>query len=179
MPRHLFVRDKEYAYVDAPIPSLKGQTISQPSIVALMLESLDLQKNQKVLEIGAGTGWNAALIAKIIYPGMVYTIEIEKELVDFAKNNLKKLNIENVEIIHGDGSIGYEKEAPYDRCIVTAACPQIPKPLIEQLKSDGKLIAPVGSIFSQRLILYDKKRSSFKDLGGCIFVPLKGRYGFN
>lgn len=178
VPRHLFLKDKTYAYIDTPLPTLKGQTISQPSIVALMLENLDLRQNQKVLEIGAGTGWNAALIANIVYPGKVFTIEIEKELVDFAKENLKKLNIKNVEIIHGDGSLGYEKEAPYDRCIVTAACPMIPPPLIEQLNDDGKLIAPVGTRFSQRLILYEKKKNSFKDLGGCIFVELKGKYGF-
>ncbi|MFH8109893.1 MAG: protein-L-isoaspartate(D-aspartate) O-methyltransferase [Candidatus Aenigmatarchaeota archaeon] len=178
VPRHLFLKDKSYAYVDTPLPTLKGQTISQPSIVAIMLENLDLQKNQKVLEVGAGSGWNAALIGSIVYPGKVFTIEIEKELVDFAKENLNKLNIRNVEIIHGDGGLGYEKEAPYDRCIITAACPKIPPPLIEQLKDDGKLIAPIGKRFSQRLILYDKKKNSFKDLGGCIFVELKGKYGF-
>lgn len=177
-PRHLFLKDKSCAYIDAPLPSLRGQTISQPSIVALMLENLDLHPNQKVLEVGAGTGWNAALIANIVYPGKVFTIEIEKDLVEFARDNLKKLNIKNVELIYGDGSLGYEKEAPYDRCIVTAACPSIPPPLIEQLKEDGKIIAPVGSLFSQRLILYEKKFNSFKDLGGCIFVALKGKYGF-
>ncbi|MBU5678444.1 MAG: protein-L-isoaspartate(D-aspartate) O-methyltransferase [Candidatus Aenigmarchaeota archaeon] len=178
VPRHLFLKDKSYAYIDTPLPTLKGQTISQPSIVAIMLENLDLHPNQKVLEIGAGTGWNAALIGSIVYPGKVFTIEIEKELVEFAKENLNKLNIKNVEIIHGDGNFGYDKEAPYDRCIITAACSIIPPPLIEQLKKDGKLIAPIGTRFSQRLVLYDKNKNSFKDLGGCIFVELKGKYGF-
>jgi protein-L-isoaspartate(D-aspartate) O-methyltransferase len=177
-PRHLFI-DSEYAYEDMPLPSIKGQTISQPSIVAYMLENLDLKKNHKVLEIGAGTGWNAALISRIVYPGKVVTIEIDEDLVILAKKNIKKLNIKNVEVIHGDGSLGYEKEAPYDRCIVTAACPRIPPNLIEQLKQDGKLIAPVGDSFSQNLILYDKKNNKIKNLGGCVFVKMRGRFGFS
>jgi protein-L-isoaspartate(D-aspartate) O-methyltransferase len=176
-PRHLFV-ESEYAYEDMPLPSIKGQTISQPSIVAYMLENLDLKKNHKVLEIGAGTGWNAALISRIIYPGKVFTIEIDEDLVELAKKNISKLNIKNVEIIHGDGSLGYEREAPYDRCIVTAACPRIPHPLIHQLKEDGKLIAPVGNIFSQNLILFDKQKDEIKNLGSCIFVKMRGIYGF-
>ncbi len=177
-PRHLFI-DSEYSYEDIPLPSIKGQTISQPSIVAYMLENLDLKKNHKVLEIGAGTGWNAALISRIVYPGKVITIEIDEDLAMLAKKNIQKLNIKNVEVIHGDGSLGYEKEAPYDRCIVTAACPRIPPSLIEQLKQNGKLIAPVGDSFSQYLILYDKKKNEIKNLGGCVFVKMRGRFGFS
>lgn len=178
VPRHLFIKNRSWAYIDTPLPTLMGQTISQPSIVAIMLENLELKPNQKVLEIGTGTGWNAALIGNIIYPGKVYTIEIEKNLVDLAKDNIKKLDIKNVEIIHGDGSVGYEIEAPYDRCIITAACPAIPQPLIDQLKKDGKIIAPVGTKFSQNLILYEKNNNSIKELGSCIFVELRGKYGF-
>ncbi|MEM7826966.1 MAG: protein-L-isoaspartate(D-aspartate) O-methyltransferase [Candidatus Aenigmatarchaeota archaeon] len=180
-PRHLFVpeRYETNAYLDMPLPSLKGQTISQPTIVAVMIEGLELKKGQKVLEVGAGTGWNACLIARCVFPGKVIAIDIEEEIVEFAKNNINRLGVKNIEIIYGDGSIGYEKEAPYDRCIVTAACPKIPQPLIDQLKPDGKLIAPVGDVWSQRLILYEKRNNKIKDLGGCVFVKLKGKYGFD
>jgi len=177
-PRHLFI-ESEYAYEDMPLPSIKGQTISQPSIVAYMIENLDLRKNHKVLEVGAGTGWSAALISRIVYPGKVFTIEIDEDLVELAKKNISKLNIKNVEIIHRDGSLGYEKEAPYDRCIVTAACPRIPPPLIQQLKENGKLISPVGNVFYQNLILFDKEKNEIKNLGGCVFVKMKGKFGFN
>jgi protein-L-isoaspartate(D-aspartate) O-methyltransferase len=180
VPRHLFV-PKEYidnAYDDTPLPTLKGQTISQPSIVALMLEELDLRPNQKVLEIGAGSGWNASLIANIVKPGKVITVEIDKDVAEFAKNNIMKTGIDNVIIIEGDGSLGYEKEAPYDRIIITASCKDVPEPLFQQLKNGGKLIAPVGDVYSQILTLFEKnKKIKAKEILPCIFVPLRGKYG--
>jgi len=137
--RDLFVPQayKESSYEDRPLPLIKNQTISQPYTVAYMLQELELKEGLKVLEIGTGSGYNAALIAEIVKPGRLYTIEIVKELVKLAKDNLKKAKINNVRIIEGDGSKGYEKEAKYDRIVFTASAPEIPKPLKDQLKDNG------------------------------------------
>jgi len=184
VPRDLFLKDgfgKE-AYTDHPLPIGKGQTISQPTTVMLMTEALELKKGQKVLEVGAGSGWQAAIISKIIWPkGKVITTEIIPELAEFAKENLKKAGIRNVEVLNYDGSQGYEKEAPFQRIIITAACPEIPKPLVEQLDDDGILIAPVGpKFFGQDMIKLIKTKSGIttKSLGSFVFVPLKGKHGY-
>ena len=175
-PRHCFVRRDylQHAYVDAPLPTFCGQTISQPSIVAYMLEALDLKPKQKVLEIGAGSGWNACLIARIVEPGKVITIERYKQLVEFARKNIEKVGVKNVEVILGDGKQGYEKGAPYDRIVLTAACKGVPEALFEQLKDKGKLLAPVGNAFSQWLVLFEKSEGKIKEkrLIPCVFVPL-------
>ncbi len=181
IPREKFVLDDlvDKSYDDNPLPILGGQTISQPTTIMLMLDALDLKKTDKVLEIGTGSGYNAALISKLARN--VYTIEYVKELYDFAKENLKKVNIKNVTVIHGDGSKGYEKEAPYDKIIVTAASPDIPSPLIEQLKENGILIAPVGyNQQQQKMIKITKEKGKLirEDLGDFAFVPLRGEYGF-
>lgn len=171
---------KDEAYGDYPLPLMEGQTISQPTTVVIMLEALELEESQKVLEIGTGSGWNAALIAHIVgEKGFVYTTEIIKQLVDFAKENLKKTNLKNIEVIYTDGSQGYRKEAPYDRIIVTAACPKIPDVLVGQLKEKGIIIAPVGGFFGQRMIKGRKKGENLitHSLGYFNFVPLKGRFG--
>lgn len=138
--RELFVKEEdiEQAYLDVPLPISKGQTISQPLTVAFMTELLDVKAGQKVLEIGTGSGYQAAILASIVGPsGKVYSVEIIPELVEFAKKNLEKAKIKNVEVFLSDGSIGLKRFAPYDRIITTAAAPQIPEPLKQQLRVGG------------------------------------------
>ncbi|MBI4143252.1 protein-L-isoaspartate O-methyltransferase [Candidatus Woesearchaeota archaeon] len=182
IPREKFIKDNvEEAYADCPLSIGKGQTISQPTTVVIMTQALELEESQKVLEIGSGSGYQAAIISKIIGKnGKIISTEIVPELADFARQNIKKLKLKNVEIIRHDGSKGYEKEAPYDRIIVTAACPQIPKSLINQLKENGIIIAPVGGMNEQSMVKAAKKdgRLIKENLGNFIFVPLKGRYGY-
>ena len=180
-PREGFLPEnlKPHAYVDTPLEIGNGQTISAPHMVAIMCEDLDLKKGQKVLEIGAGSGYHAAVISKIIGDeGHVYTIERFEGLAKKAEENLKKANIRNVTVETGDGSMGLQKYAPYDRIYVTCAAPDIPPPLIEQLKDGGKLMVPVGYTICE-LILIEKKDNKIKtkNLGGCAFVPLIGKYG--
>jgi len=182
IPRHLFV-PKEFldvAYGNYPLQIGEGQTISQPYTVAFMLQALELKKGDKVLEIGTGSGWNAALIAEIIKPGKVYTTEIMPGLIQFSKKNIAKLNLSNINIIETDGSMGYKKEAPYDKIIVTAAAPKIVEPWIEQLKENGIIVAPVGDLFEQRMIKARKIKGKLEEeeLGYFMFVPLKGMYGY-
>ncbi len=182
VPRHLFLPMNMWyiAYADDALPLEHKQTISQPYTVAIMIEALELKKGDKVLEVGTASGWNACLIAKIIDPGIIYTTEIIKELVEYAGKNIKRLDIKNIKITHTDGSLGYEKEAPFDKIIVTCACREIPPPLLEQLKNNGILVAPVGSKLSQQMIKITKQGKKLKKdyLGDFVFVPLLGRYGW-
>jgi len=152
IPREEFVLPewRAEAYEDMPLPILSGQTISQPTTVVLMLDALELKTGMKVLEIGAGSGYNAALLSKLAKK--VYSIERIKELAEFAKKSLKKIGIKNVKVIHADGKKGYVKEAPYDRIIVTAAREKIPPALLKQLKDKGVLLMPVGPAYGQELI---------------------------
>lgn len=180
-PRELFVPEhlKNYAYADTPLEIGNGQTISAPHMVAIMVEDLDFKKGQKVLEIGAGSGYHAAIVSKIVgEKGHVYTIERFSELAKNAEENLKKADIINVTVEVGDGSEGLEKYQPYDCIYVTCAAPDIPKPLIDQLKDPGKLMVPVGYTMCT-LILLEKIQGKItkKNLGGCAFVPLVGKYG--
>lgn len=178
LPKNL----KKYAYEDKPIPILKKQTISQPTTVMIMTQALEVKPGNKILEIGSGSGYQSALLSILVgKKGKIFTIEIIPELVKFTKENLKKSRITNIDVIGGDGSKGYKKQAPYDRIIITAACPQIPKPLIEQLKIDGILVAPIGSIYPQKMLKIIKKKNKLitQNLGDFIFVPLKGKYGFS
>ena len=181
VPREKFIKEDflDKAYADHPLPIGHGQTISQPTTVMIMIDALQLKKTDKVLEIGAGSGWCAAIMSKLAKK--VITTEIIPELVEFAKTNMKKCNIKNVEIINYDGSQGYKKQAPYDKIMVTAACPTIPKPLLNQLKQGGILIAPVGSLhYCQNMIKITKKGDKLKqeNLGSFVFVPLKGKHGY-
>ncbi len=182
IPRENFILPEHIskAYADYPLPIPGGQTISQPSTVMIMIEALELKENDKVLEIGAGSGWCAALIGYICKKGKVYTTEIIKELADFASSNIKKMKIKNIEVIHCDGSQGYIKAAPYNKIIITAACPFIPEPLISQLKENGILVGPVGGYYSQKMIKAKKIKGKLitENLGDFRFVPLKGIFGF-
>ncbi len=172
---------KENSYHDEALPIISGQTISQPSTIMVMLKMLELEKGQKVLEIGAGSGYNAALISCIIgSKGIVYSIEFLNDVGNFALKNVKKSKIKNIMIINADGSLGYLKEAPYDRIIVTAACPDILDAWISQLKINGIIVAPVGSGY-QRMVKIVKRKDRLERTDSSteyVFVPLKGRYGF-
>lgn len=183
VPRHLFVpeRYKSEAYVDTPLPIGYGQTISAPHMVAIMCELLELQEGDKVLEIGTGCGYHAAVVAEIVGKrGRVISIEYIPELAEMAKTNLSALGYDNVMVVVGDGSKGYEPEAPYDKIYVTASAPDIPQPLIEQLKAGGKMVIPVGDSV-QWLMIVEKDESGKvrkKNWGSVRFVPLRGEYGF-
>jgi protein-L-isoaspartate(D-aspartate) O-methyltransferase len=160
-PRHLFVPEhlKEQAYKDHPLPIGGGQTISQPYIVALMTEYLELTGTEKVLEIGTGSGYQAAILAQLV--DTCYSIEVVKELAEEAGKRLKDLNYQNVIVKWGDGYQGWPKHAPFDRIIITAAPEIIPEKLIEQLAMDGRMVLPVGSYF-QELILITKNQKGIK-----------------
>jgi len=178
-PRHLFVREDYLpnAYNDVPLPTYNNQTISQPYTVAIMTEALDPKPGNKILEIGSGSGYQAALLARCVgSKGKVITVELEVKLVEFSKKNLKKAKVKNVKVIKWNGRRGYEKEAPYDRCIITAACPEIPKPIFKQTKVGGKIVAPVNDLWGQKMLLLEKvtgKEFKTKNLGSFIFVPLR------
>jgi len=174
VPRHLFVPDnvKEYAYEDEPLPIGQGQTISQPYVVALMTELLELKQSSKVLEIGTGSGYQAAVLAEIC--DSVYSIEIICELAQRADSTLKSLDY-NVNVRCGDGYSGWPDMAPFDAIIVTAAPEEIPKPLIDQLDEGGRLVIPVGS-FHQELKLIRKVEGKIKEMNviPVRFVPMTG-----
>ena len=169
---------KEEAYEDRPIETKNMQTISQPSVVARMTEWLDVKPKMKVLEIGAGSGWQSAIIAKLVYPETVYAVEKHADLVEFARNNLRNANVNNVQVIHGDGILGFPKEAPFDRIIITAACENTPNPLIDQLSEGGILLAPIGKN-TQKLVMFQKTKQGMVEKKieyGYVFVPLVGNY---
>ena len=180
VPRHKFVSENylNRAYDDSPLPIGYGQTISQPYIVAYMTEILNLTKNSMVLEVGTGSGYQAAILSPIVK--QVYTIEIIPELAKSAAVLLKDLGCHNVEAAIGDGYYGWNKHAPFDAIIVTAAAGHIPPPLIEQLKNNGRMVIPVGGSFLvQNLILVTKDKNgnvTTRNLIPVRFVPLTGRH---
>ena len=183
VPRERFVpeENERFAYADTPLEIGYGQTISAPHMIAIMCEHLELRKGLKVLEVGAGSGYHAGIVARIVgREGHVYTIERIGELARMARENLKKVGIENVTVVEGDGSLGLPEFAPYDRIYVTCAAPSIPKPLEEQLKVDGIILIPVGRAFCT-LIKGRKTKEGLEteEICGCAFVPLVGKYGFN
>ncbi len=174
VPREAFVSEdvKPYAYEDSPLLIGNKQTISQPYMVAYMSEKLDLQKTDKVLEIGTGSGYQTAILAELVKE--VYTIERIKDLSEQAQDVLNSMDYDNIHFIIGNGTKGYQAAAPYDKIIVTAAAKKVPKAFFEQLADGGKLIIPVGGAFIQDLMLYEKKGDTIDktNLGGCRFVPL-------
>jgi protein-L-isoaspartate(D-aspartate) O-methyltransferase len=177
VPRHLFV-DAAYrhrAYDDHPLPIGEAQTISQPYVVALMTEALRLRPADRVLEIGTGSGYQAAVLAEIVKE--VYTIEIRKLLADRAEKTLADLGYRNVKVKSGDGYFGWAEQAPFDAIIITAAANHIPPPLIEQLKEGGRLIVPLGSmVYFQTLVLATKRNGELdvEQLCPVAFVPMTG-----
>lgn len=182
IPREIFIPEKlkRHAYDDVPLEIGHGQTISAPHMVAIMLEALELRKDSKVLEIGTGTGYHAALAAKIARQGMIYTIERIEELAEKARENFKKLGIKNVKVFVGDGSAGLAEYSPYSHIYATCSAPHIPDVLVQQLDKNGKLLIPVGRIYGD-LWLVEKKNDKIrkKNLGGCAFVPMIGKEGYN
>ena len=171
---------KNHAYVDTPLEIGNGQTISAPHMVAIMCETLNIKKGQTILEIGAGSGYHAAIVSKIVgEKGHVYTIERFSSLAERAKKNLENTGIKNVTVEVGDGSNGLPQYAPYERIYVTCAAPKIPNPLLEQLMDPGKMLVPVGRFICQ-LELIEKRegRITSRDICGCAFVPLIGKHGF-
>jgi protein-L-isoaspartate(D-aspartate) O-methyltransferase len=178
--RHKFIPEelRSSAYGDFPVPIGDGQTISQPYIVALMSECLDLHGGEKVLEIGTGSGYQTAILAELSKE--VYSIERFESLSKHAAIILAELAYTNVRLKVGDGTLGWPEEAPFERIVVTAASPHIPLPLTEELAEKGKLLLPIGESFSQALTLVEKKgnRLESKAICGCVFVPLVGKYGW-
>ena len=180
IPRHLFV-PKGYeraAYDDRPLPIGEGQTISQPYIVAVMTEQLELKPQDRVLEVGTGSGYQAALLAELA--GEVISIERLERLADRARESLTRAGVTGVQVVVGDGTGGYPPEAPYDAIVVTAASPTVPGPLIDQLAEGGRLVAPVGPRDCQDLIKLVKHEGRVESipLGGVCFVPLIGQFGW-
>ncbi|MBL7056031.1 protein-L-isoaspartate(D-aspartate) O-methyltransferase [Candidatus Woesearchaeota archaeon] len=173
---------KDNAYDDSPLPILRGKTISQPTTVMMMTSALKLRKNGKVFEVGTGSGYQTAIISKIVGDkGKVVSAEVIPELVIFARNNLKKSGINNVKVIEEDGSKGYKQEAPFDRIILTAASREFPKELLEQLKPEGIIVGPVGSSKEQEMVRGRKDKNGkleLEFLGQFLFSPLSGKYGF-
>jgi protein-L-isoaspartate(D-aspartate) O-methyltransferase len=178
VPRHKFVplRYLDSAYEDFPLPIGEEQTISQPYIVALMTECLGLKPDDSILEIGTGSGYQAAILAELT--GRVFSIERIGKLAQKAKVCLEDLGYRNIRFKTGDGTGGWPEYAPFNKITITAAAPAIPQPLIEQLSDQGRLVMPVGGRFSQTLtqIIKNKNKIQKQQICGCVFVPLKGRF---
>jgi len=180
VPRHLFVSEalRDQAYGDYPLPIGEQQTISQPYIVAEMTQALDLSKDDRVLEIGTGSGYQAAILAQIVY--RVYTIERKRSLYLQARILFDKLRYHNIVMKYADGTKGWQDESPFDGVIVTAGAPQIPDILIDQLGDGGRMVVPVGNQHTQELIKIFRDDQDIRqtNLGGCRFVKLVGEHGW-
>ncbi|BEH10495.1 MULTISPECIES: protein-L-isoaspartate(D-aspartate) O-methyltransferase [Geobacter] len=182
VPRHVFVEEAmaAQAYSDTPLPIGEKQTISQPYMVALMTELLELKGKEKVLEIGTGSGYQAAILA--VMADRVYTVERIRSLALRARKALDSLGLLNVNIKMSDGTVGWEEEAPFDAIIVTAGAPDIPQQYIDQLKPGGRLVIPVGTQFEQVLVRVVKQEDGSverEDITGCRFVKLVGKFGWS
>jgi len=181
IPRHLFIEDALYgeAYNDHPVPIGEKQTISQPYIVALMTEALELKENENTLEIGTGSGYQTAILAEL--SSRVYTIERIKSLLRNARKLLSQLGYDNILFKAFDGTLGWKEYAPFDAIMVTAGAPHLAKPLIDQLADNGRMIIPVGDRYSQELIKVVRKGKELEQesLGGCRFVNLIGAHGWS
>ena len=178
VPRHLFVPEslRRRAYSDRPLPIGEGQTISQPYIVALMTESLQLTEDMRVLEIGTGSGYQAAVLAELV--SSVFTVEIKEKLYRRATDLIRSLNLDSIRTRHADGYYGWPEQAPFDAIMITAAVDHIPPPLLAQLKDGGRLILPLGNPFSyQNLVVVTRQQTDYrvKQIIGVLFVPMTGR----
>lgn len=184
VPRHKFLPPslENESYLDSPLSIGFGQTISAPHMVAMMLELLEVQKGHKILEIGTGSGYHAALLAELVGDnGTVITIERIQELAEFATDNLRKTGyIKNVVILHGDGSKGVPNYAPYDGILVTCGAPEVPEELKSQITNTGIIVIPIGAKYFQTLTILKKKNDKFETIteGECMFVPMVGDKGF-
>ena len=186
VPREEFIPsdNKQHAYIDQPLPIGEGQTISAPHMVAVICETLQLKKGMKILEIGAGFGYNAAVVAELIGPeGHLFTTERIESLAQKAEYNLKRTGYSKyVTVVHTDGTKGLEEEAPFDRIYATASAPKVPEPLQEQLKIGGRLLTPIGpQSYLQELICISRKskdKYESRKLGGVAFVPMIGEHGW-
>ena len=180
VPRHLFIpKDmRDLAYCDGPLPIGQGQTISQPYIVALMTELLELTGQEKVLELGTGSGYQAAILSRLV--SQVYSVERHATLAEQAEKVFAQLGYDNIVISVGDGTLGWPEHSPYEAIIVTAAAPDVPQPLMEQLADGGRLVAPVGSRWSQVLAKVKRQGETLtkEHLTAVAFVPLVGKYGW-
>jgi protein-L-isoaspartate(D-aspartate) O-methyltransferase len=180
VPRHLFVDGAMYAqaYDDNALPIGSGQTISQPYVVALMTQLLQLGKDDKILEIGTGSGFQTAVLAR--FSRRVYTIERQRDLAEISRKRLREMGYENIAFKQGDGTAGWVQHAPFDRILVTAGAPVVPEVLLEQLVVGGCMIVPVGDRMHQELRVYDKKADGISNHseGGVVFVPLIGQHGW-
>ena len=180
VPRHLFVSEalRDQAYGDYPLPIGEQQTISQPYIVAEMTQALELGRGDRVLEVGTGSGYQAAILAQIVY--RVYTVERKRTLYMQTRNLFDKLNYHNIVTKYADGTKGWQEESPYDAIVVTAGAPEIPEVLINQLAEGGRLVVPVGNQHTQELVKIYRDKGSIQqtNLGGCRFVKLVGEYGW-
>lgn len=180
IPRHVFIPPPydQSAYDDNPLPIGNGQTISQPYIVALMTELLRPEPSDNVLEIGTGSGYQAAILSRLVH--RLTTMERIPEVAILARNNLKLLWIQNVDVIEGDGTQGYPINAPYNGIMITAATPEIPRVLTDQLADGGRLVAPVGARDIQELVTLEKQKDRLipQYHGGVRFVPLIGKHGW-
>jgi protein-L-isoaspartate(D-aspartate) O-methyltransferase len=180
VPRHLFIGEalQDQAYGDFPLPIGEGQTISQPYIVAEMTQALELNKDDRVLEIGTGSGYQTAILAELAF--RVYTIERVRELFVMARKLLDQFGYHNVVARCSDGTIGWPDESPFEAIIVTAGAPEVPEKLVQQLAPGGRLVIPVGDRFSQTLLKFRRDEDGVHktDLGGCRFVKLIGEHGW-
>ncbi len=180
VPRHLFVPEDYVAgaYSDQPLPIGEGQTISQPYMVAVMTEALELSGSERVLEVGTGSGYQAAVLS--LLAAEVYTVESHASLALAARQRLAQLGYANVHVHSGDGTMGLPEAAPFDAIVVTAAAPRVPLPLVEQLAEGGRLVIPVGQADQQELLQVRKTAGQItsRALHYCRFVPLVGRYGW-
>ncbi|HEX6069088.1 MAG TPA: protein-L-isoaspartate(D-aspartate) O-methyltransferase [Longimicrobiaceae bacterium] len=180
VPRHEFVPQAVWhrAYEDAPIPIGFGQTASQPSLQALYMQLLELRPQDRVLEIGTGSGFQTAVLAQLVQ--QVYSVERVRELAVRAREILEKLRISNVALLVGDGTIGWRRYAPFDAILVAAGGPEVPEPLLDQLAMGGRMLIPVGSRDAQRLMLVRRTPNDvvYEEVLDCTFVPLLGRFGW-
>lgn len=184
VPREEFVPGllRGEAYIDTPLPIGSGQTISAPHMVAIMVEALELRPGHKVLEVGGGSGYHAAIAAELVSPGgHVFTVERIEELAESARGNIERTGYSgSVTVVHSDGSAGLPGEAPFDRIFVACGAPSVPGPLKEQLRDGGIMLVPVGGRMYQDLVKVRRTGGSYtsSSLGGCVFVPLIGEHGY-